>query len=118
MRMMRSPYGISRNNGMPKPIKTNFALVHRLLAQDPGLAIKLARSFVSQRKSMEFDHRFLGDTTHELGLMYFRLTPLCNLHCVMCGQRGVKGVLKGSFAVEEAKKNRSSRDLQAPRRRD
>jgi MoaA/NifB/PqqE/SkfB family radical SAM enzyme len=34
---------------------------------------------------MKFDHRFLRDTTHELGLVYFRLTPLCNLHCVMCG---------------------------------
>ncbi len=31
------------------------------------------------------------------------LTPLCNLHCVMCGQRGVKGVLKGAYAAEKAK---------------
>jgi radical SAM protein with 4Fe4S-binding SPASM domain len=89
---------------MKTPMKTNFALVTRLLSQDPGLAVKLARSFATQKMSMEFDHRFLSDTTHELGLMYFRLTPLCNLHCVMCGQRGVKGVLKGSFAAEEAKK--------------
>jgi radical SAM protein with 4Fe4S-binding SPASM domain len=85
-------------------MKTNFALVRKLLSQDPGLAIKFAKSFASQKKSMEFDHRFLSDTTHELSLMYFRLTPLCNLRCVMCGQRGAKGVLKGSFAAEEAKK--------------
>ncbi|MGO8693375.1 MAG: radical SAM protein [Rectinemataceae bacterium] len=85
-------------------MKTNFALVTRLLKQDPMLAAKMARSFVAQKKSMQVDHRLYGGRSRELSLLYFRLTPLCNLRCVMCGQRGKKGVLKGAFAAEESKK--------------
>ncbi len=85
-------------------MKTNFALVPRLLRADPRLAAKLALSFAAQKKSMQVDHRFYNGKTHELSLLYFRLTPLCNLRCVMCGQRGEKGVLKGNFAAEESKK--------------
>jgi radical SAM protein with 4Fe4S-binding SPASM domain len=85
-------------------MKTNFSVLPKLLRADPSIAVKLARSFASQKKSMQVDHRFYGGRTHELGLLYFRLTPLCNLRCVMCGQRGEKGVLKGGFASDEAKK--------------
>jgi radical SAM protein with 4Fe4S-binding SPASM domain len=85
-------------------LKTNFALVPKLLKADPGLAFKLAKSFAAQKKAMQVDHRFYRGRTHELSLLYFRLTPLCNLRCVMCGQRGEKGVLKGAFAAEESKK--------------
>ncbi len=85
-------------------MKTNFALVPKLLRQDPFIAAKLAGSFAMQKKSMFFDNRFYRGKTHELSLLYFRLTPLCNLRCVMCGQRGDKGVLKGRFAAEESKK--------------
>jgi radical SAM protein with 4Fe4S-binding SPASM domain len=85
-------------------MKTNFSLVPKLLGENPTLAVKLARAFVAQKKSMLIDRRFYGGRTRELGLMYFRLTPLCNLRCVMCGQRGDKGVLKGAYAAEEAKK--------------
>ena len=83
---------------------TNFAIVPKLFRADPFLAAKFARSFAAQKKSMLVDHRFYGGKTHELGLVYFRLTPLCNLRCVMCGQRGEKGVLKGKFAADESKK--------------
>ena len=85
-------------------MKTNFSMVPRLLRADPAIAYRFARTFASQKKAMQIDHRFYRGRTHELGLLYFRLTPLCNLRCVMCGQRGEKGVLKGSFAAEEAKK--------------
>jgi len=85
-------------------MKTNFSLVSKLLGENPGLALRFARSFMKQKKSMLLDRRLYGGKTHELGLMYFRLTPLCNLRCVMCGQRGDKGVLKGAFAAAEAKK--------------
>jgi radical SAM protein with 4Fe4S-binding SPASM domain len=84
-------------------MKTNFALVPRLVRRDPILASSMLRAFAAQHKSMIVDRRFRDGTTSELGLMYFRLTPLCNLRCVMCGQRGIKGVLKGSFAAAEAK---------------
>jgi radical SAM protein with 4Fe4S-binding SPASM domain len=85
-------------------MKTNFSIVPRLLREDPDLAFGLARSFALGKKSMLIDNRFYGGRTRELALMYFRLTPLCNLRCVMCGQRGEKGVLKGAYAAAEAKK--------------
>ncbi len=85
-------------------MKTNFALVPKLLRRDPFIAAKLAKSFAMQKKSMFVDNRFYRGRTHELSLLYFKLTPLCNLRCVMCGQRGDKGVLKGRFAAEESKK--------------
>jgi radical SAM protein with 4Fe4S-binding SPASM domain len=85
-------------------MKTNFALVPKLFRKDPLIAVKLAKSFAMQKKAMFVDNRFYRGRTHELSLLYFRLTPLCNLRCVMCGQRGDKGVLKGSFAAEESKK--------------
>ena len=85
-------------------MKTNFSVVPRLLKKDPILAKRLSKAFLAQRKAMAIDRVFHPATTNELGLIYFRLTPLCNLRCVMCGQRGDKGVLKGSFAANEAKK--------------
>ncbi len=85
-------------------MKTNFSVVPRLLKKDPILAKRLSKAFLAQRKAMAIDRVFHPATTDELGLIYFRLTPLCNLRCVMCGQRGDKGVLKGSFAAGEAKK--------------
>ncbi|MDP3178930.1 MAG: radical SAM protein, partial [Spirochaetaceae bacterium] len=85
-------------------MKTNFSIVPKLLRDDPDLAFGLARSFAMGKKSMLIDNRFYDGRTHELALMYFRLTPLCNLRCVMCGQRGEKGVLKGAYAAAEAKK--------------
>ena len=84
-------------------MKTNFSVVPKLMAKDPRLAAAIVRAFWAQKKSMLVDRTFRDGRTGELGLMYFRLTPLCNLRCVMCGQRGDKGVLKGAFAAAEAK---------------
>ena len=36
-------------------------------------------------------------------LFFLSFTPLCNLRCKMCGQRGDKGYLKGEYAANEAK---------------
>lgn len=85
-------------------MKTNFSIVPKLLSKDPVLAKRIARSFITQKKSLVVDKRLHVETTNALALMYFRLTPLCNLRCVMCGQRGVKGNLQGAFAQAEAKK--------------
>ena len=84
-------------------MNTNFSIVPRLLRQDPDLARKIAHSFATHGRSIAIDRRFHAATSNALSLMYFRLTPLCNLRCVMCGQRGEKGVLKGAFAAAEAK---------------
>ncbi|MCL1835965.1 MAG: radical SAM protein [Treponema sp.] len=48
-------------------------------------------------------HDFNYDHFKNLGLVYFKLTPACNLRCVMCGQFGDKGVMKDCIA-EETKK--------------
>jgi len=85
-------------------MKTNFSIVPKLLRRDPLLAGRIAAGFFAGQKSMVIDHALHAATSNELGLIYFRLTPLCNLRCVMCGQRGDKGVLKGSFAASEARK--------------
>lgn len=85
-------------------MKTNFSIVPKLLRRDPLLAGRIAAGFFAGQKSMLIDHTLHPATSNELGLIYFRLTPLCNLRCVMCGQRGDKGVLKGSFAASEARK--------------
>ncbi len=85
-------------------MKTNFSVVPKLLARNPRLAGRIVRSFAGQKKSVIVDKRFHPETTKVLSLIYFRLTPLCNLRCVMCGQRGVKGTMTGLFAREEAKK--------------
>jgi len=50
------------------------------------------------------DRKLYRGFSKKLSLIYFRITPLCNLRCIMCGQRGDKGVLKGEYAKEEAKK--------------
>ena len=68
------------------------------------MATNMALSFLGMKKAHAIDRRFRETTSKELALVYFRITPLCNLKCVMCGQRGVKGVLKGTHAYEESKK--------------
>ncbi|HOV64070.1 MAG TPA: radical SAM protein [Spirochaetia bacterium] len=85
-------------------MKTNFSIVPKIVIKNPLIALNTATSFLMKNKSMMVDYHLHNGKTNELSLMYFRLTPLCNLRCLMCGQRGDKGVLKGSFAVEESKK--------------
>ncbi|MBP7096440.1 MAG: radical SAM protein [Spirochaetia bacterium] len=85
-------------------MKTNFSVVPRLMKRDPRLAFNVGRALFSQQRALLFDRPRKDGVSNELYLMYFRLTPLCNLRCVMCGQRGDKGVLKGAFAAAEAKK--------------
>lgn len=75
-----------------------------MIRRTPAFAFNVAGTFLANKKAELIDRKFRKGTTKELGLIYFRITPLCNLHCVMCGQRGDKGVLKGSYAAEEAKK--------------
>jgi MoaA/NifB/PqqE/SkfB family radical SAM enzyme len=85
-------------------MKTNFSIVPKVITKNPLIAFNMATSFIMKNKSMMVDYHLYGGKTNELSLMYFRLTPMCNLRCLMCGQRGDKGVLKGNFAVEESKK--------------
>lgn len=86
-------------------MKSNIAVLPKLFAKSPRLAFKMFRAFFrlelakrSKKQSYGYDHM------KNFCLIYMKLTPLCNLHCVMCGQRGDKGVLKGSVGAAEAKK--------------
>lgn len=68
------------------------------------MSYQTAKAFINSLKTDMIDRNFYNGFSKKLSLIYFRITPLCNLKCVMCGQRGIKGVLKGEFAKEEAKK--------------
>ncbi len=85
-------------------MKTNYSMVPKVLGQNPGLAYNMFRSLFKMYKSGKIDRKFFNGISNTKALFYFRITPLCNLQCKMCGQRGDKGVLKGSFAAAESKK--------------
>ena len=84
---------------------SNFSLVTHSMKTRPITSIKLGHSFLTKAMMEMFPKNFENfDHMRNLCLVYMKLTPLCNLRCVMCGQRGDKGILKGPVGVEEAKK--------------
>jgi len=85
-------------------MKHNFSVVPEVLLKDPDMAKLLVSGFGRKRKAALVDRRFHPETSKEMSLLTFRITPLCNLRCVMCNPRGETGVLKGDYAIQEAKK--------------
>ena len=84
-------------------MKKNMSVLPVLFSRNVGAAYKLFRSFFRMGLTRLAPKRDLGyDHFKDLALIYFKLTPLCNLRCVMCGQYGEKGVMKECMA-EEAK---------------
>ena len=85
-------------------MKTNTSIVPKLAFSHPRLAYGLARAFFRQALTRKKKRHTYGyDHMKNFALIYLKLTPLCNLHCVMCGQRGDRGVLKGHAGAEAAK---------------
>lgn len=82
----------------------NFSIVPKILFKNPGMSFRIARNFGRKLKADIIDRNLYDGISKELSLIYFRITPLCNLKCVMCGQRGDKGVLNGKYAIEQSKK--------------
>ena len=85
---------------------SKFSVVSYMLTKNlrlAGFAMRVAKIFFLQAKTRNFDYRYLRGKAHHLSLLYLKVTPLCNLRCVMCGQYGVKGVLKGKQVIEESK---------------
>ncbi|GHV54048.1 radical SAM protein [Spirochaetia bacterium] len=85
-------------------MKQNFTVVPVLFKKRLTLSakmfygfFKMGKAWVSPKRNYNYNH------TKNLSLVYMKLTPSCNLHCVMCGQYGVKGVMK-HIAAEESKK--------------
>lgn len=85
-------------------MNNNFSVVWKMLMKNPDFSISTGKSFLKMYKASFFDKIRPSNKAKELALVYFRITPLCNLRCLMCNQRGTHGVLKGAHATAEAKK--------------
>lgn len=82
-----------------------FSVVPKLLSLQLSVGLKMLHGFINYGKAKIKKRHFEGyDHMKNFSLIYFKLTPLCNLRCKMCGQRGDKGYLKGEYAANEAKK--------------
>ncbi len=84
-------------------MKRNISVVPKLMMSNPRLAIQMGLGFLGSEGGKRREYRRTDGVSNELSLMTFRLTSLCNLRCLMCGQRGKTGTLKGEKAVEESK---------------
>jgi radical SAM protein with 4Fe4S-binding SPASM domain len=85
-------------------VKTNISILPVMLRSTPAYVWPVAKLFVRKTLAELFEYRHRSDCSKQLALVTFRITPLCNLKCVMCCQRGKTGVLKGRYALEESKK--------------
>lgn len=75
-------------------MKRNISIVPQVFKQNRSLALNLARGFARLNKGKFIDYNINVGKTRELALLTFKITPLCNLQCVMCGQGGKTGTLK------------------------
>ncbi len=85
-------------------MKTNISVVPKLLKSDFHGAMQMLRGFVKMGITRSKKKHFEGyDHMKNFCLVYLKLTPVCNLQCKMCGQRGVKGYFRGQAGQEAAK---------------
>ncbi|MDR1252830.1 MAG: radical SAM protein [Treponema sp.] len=85
-------------------MKENISVVPLLFSKEWNLSAKMLYGFIKMRKARLFPkHDYNYNHFNNLALVYFKLTPACNLRCVMCGQYGEKGIMK-DCAAEETKK--------------
>jgi MoaA/NifB/PqqE/SkfB family radical SAM enzyme len=85
-------------------MKENISVVPLLFSKEWNLSAKMLYGFIKMRKARlfpKYDYNY--NHFNNLALVYFKLTPACNLRCVMCGQYGEKGIMK-DCAAEETKK--------------
>ncbi|MDR1955614.1 MAG: radical SAM protein [Treponema sp.] len=86
-------------------MKENYSVIPLLLGKELSLSAKIFWGFIKMGKSWIFPKRnYRYNHLKNLCLVYFKLTPLCNLRCRMCGQWGDQGVMKNCDIREEAKK--------------
>ncbi|RPJ08309.1 MAG: radical SAM protein [Spirochaetaceae bacterium] len=84
-------------------MKSNISILPRLVLQNPDIALHMSQAFLGVQKAQKIDYNRRSGKSSEMPLITFKITSLCNLHCIMCGQRGKTGTLKGEKAIEEAK---------------
>ncbi len=85
-------------------MKSSTSVVRKVLGNNPKMAGYILFNVLKLLKSKNINRKLITNKSRLKSIIYFRITPLCNLRCVMCGQRGDKGNLKGNYAVQEAKK--------------
>jgi radical SAM protein with 4Fe4S-binding SPASM domain len=85
-------------------MKSNVSILPVVMRSTPRYVYPLAKAFLRKFMAEKIDYNDASGRSKRLALVTFRITPICNLACRMCGQRGVTGVLKGAYAREEAKK--------------
>jgi MoaA/NifB/PqqE/SkfB family radical SAM enzyme len=92
-------------------MKQNIAVVPLLFTRKWSLSLKMLWGFIKMGKTRLLPKRdYHFDHMKNLCLVYFKLTALCNLRCVMCGQWGNQGVMKNCNIAEESKKVLSLED--------
>jgi MoaA/NifB/PqqE/SkfB family radical SAM enzyme len=85
-------------------MKKNISVVPLLFSKEWDLSAKMLWGFIKMGKAKLLPRRnYNYNHFKNLALIYFKLTPACNLRCVMCGQYGDKGIMK-DCAAEETKK--------------
>lgn len=84
-------------------MKQNISVIPQVFRNSPKQAMKLLNGFARLNKSMFWDYHFGGGKSSELPLVTFKITPMCNLRCMMCGQNGIHGTLKDRQAEENKK---------------
>ena len=85
-------------------MKTNESIIPQVLKNDPLNAAMLASGFVEMNRARWFDYYFGFGRSYVMPLISFKITPLCNLECKMCGQKGIHGTLKHDLAQKENEK--------------
>lgn len=86
-------------------MKENHSVLPLLFGKKLSVSAKMLWGFIKMGKARIFPRRdYNYNHMNNLCLVYFKLTPLCNMHCVMCGQYGDKGIMKGKGVAAEAAK--------------
>ncbi|GHV83384.1 radical SAM protein [Spirochaetia bacterium] len=84
-------------------MKVNISVVPMLFAKAPSASFKMFRGFFRMGLTkLKAKQNFGYNHFKKLALMYIKITPLCNMHCVMCGQFGDKGNMKEPGVIKAA----------------
>jgi len=85
-------------------MKHNISVLPVLLGKDRELSAKVFTAFYRMEKARRMPKRDFGyDHVKKFALIYFKLTPACNLRCKMCGQYGDKGNMLARVEEETRK---------------
>lgn len=84
-------------------MNNKYSIIPKVLKHHFSLAVEVMNSLIQINKVSLWDYHNANCKSYSLPLVTFMITPLCNLKCVMCGQKGTTGTLLPKKAAEEAK---------------